>query len=67
MVNSAYLANQNNYPVQFSTKTLYLNGVFLNPLESNIYLQNSLSESSVSKLYERSTVRGFPGKDQTAI
>ncbi|NMO09184.1 right-handed parallel beta-helix repeat-containing protein, partial [Methanobacterium subterraneum] len=40
VVNSAYLANQNNYPVQVFNQTLYLNGVFLNPLESNIYLQN---------------------------
>ena len=40
VVNSAYITYQNSYSAQVFNQTLYLNGVFLNPLESNIYLQN---------------------------
>lgn len=40
VVNSAYLNNKNRYSAKVFNTILNLNGIFLEPLESNIYLQN---------------------------
>ncbi|BDZ68575.1 NosD domain-containing protein [Methanobacterium ferruginis] len=43
VVNSAYITYQNSYSAQVFNQILYINGIFLNPLESNIYLQNFIT------------------------